>query len=140
MLPRAFRIASSMARSARLTKTVRRISRPCRPRCRKVRRAISSTSPFDLLYDGGEDLRSHPLVERKAPLQTLLSDAGNDPRIHYVEHLETGGDAVLRSACKLSLEGIVSKQADAPYQSGRTEIWAKSKCWSCPQKTGHAQA
>ncbi|WP_454858429.1 DNA ligase D [Rhizobium binxianense] len=83
---------------------------------------------FDLLYDGGEDLRSQPLVERKARLQTLLSDAGNDPRIRFVEHFETGGDAVLRSACKLSLEGIVSKQADAPYQSGRTETWAKSKC------------
>jgi bifunctional non-homologous end joining protein LigD len=83
---------------------------------------------FDLLYDGGEDLRSQPLIERKARLQTLLSDAVNDPRIRYVEHFETGGDAVLRSACKLSLEGIVSKLADAPYQSGRTETWAKSKC------------
>ncbi|MBY5673116.1 DNA ligase D [Rhizobium leguminosarum] len=83
---------------------------------------------FDLLYEGGEDLRSLPLVKRKARLQSLLSDAGSDPRIRFVEHFETGGDAVLRSACKLSLEGIISKQADAPYQSGRTESWAKSKC------------
>ncbi|WP_281408496.1 DNA polymerase ligase N-terminal domain-containing protein, partial [Rhizobium sp. PEPV16] len=83
---------------------------------------------FDLLYEGGEDLRSLPLVARKARLQSLLSDAGSDPRIRFVEHFETGGDAVLRSACKLSLEGIISKQADAPYQSGRTESWAKSKC------------
>ncbi|KPH06359.1 DNA ligase D (plasmid) [Rhizobium acidisoli] len=83
---------------------------------------------FDLLYEGGEDLRSLPVVERKARLQSLLSDAGDDPRLGFVEHFETGGDAVLRSACKLSLEGIVSKQSDAPYQSGRTESWAKSKC------------
>ncbi|MFB2606844.1 non-homologous end-joining DNA ligase, partial [Rhizobium phaseoli] len=83
---------------------------------------------FDLLYDGGEDLRSKPLIERKRRLQELLTEAGNDPRIRYVEHFETGGDAVLRSACKLSLEGIISKQTDAPYQSGRTESWAKSKC------------
>ncbi|MBB4236250.1 DNA ligase D [Rhizobium esperanzae] len=83
---------------------------------------------FDLLYDGGEDLRSLPLVDRKARLQNLLSDAGSDPRLRFVEHFETGGDAVFRSACKLSLEGIVSKQADAPYQSGRTDSWAKSKC------------
>ncbi|CAN7680509.1 DNA ligase D [Rhizobium leguminosarum] len=83
---------------------------------------------FDLLCEGGEDLRSLPLVERKTRLQSLLSDAGNDPRIRFVEHFDTGGDAVLRSACKLSLEGIVSKEADAPYQSGRTESWAKSKC------------
>ncbi|MGO7510886.1 DNA ligase D (plasmid) [Rhizobium ruizarguesonis] len=83
---------------------------------------------FDLLYEGGDDLRSLPLVERKARLESLLSDAGSDPRIRFVEHFDAGGDAVLRSARKLSLEGIVSKQADAPYQSGRTESWAKSKC------------
>ena len=83
---------------------------------------------FDLLYDGGEDLRSQPLIERKARLHALLAEAGSDTRIRFVEHFETGGDAVLRSACKLSLEGIVSKRADAHYQSGRTETWAKSKC------------
>jgi bifunctional non-homologous end joining protein LigD len=83
---------------------------------------------FDLLFEGGEDLRGLPLSERKARLQQLLSDAGEDTRIRFVEHFETGGDAVLRSACRLSLEGIVSKRADAPYVSGRTDTWAKSKC------------
>ncbi|WP_412066239.1 DNA ligase D [Rhizobium sp. SYY.PMSO] len=83
---------------------------------------------FDLLFDGGEDLREKPLAERKLRLQDLLADATDDPHLRFVEHFETGGDAVLRSACKLSLEGIVSKQADAPYRSGRTETWAKSKC------------
>ncbi|RDJ03799.1 DNA ligase D [Rhizobium grahamii] len=83
---------------------------------------------FDLLFDGGDDLRSTPLVERKERLQALLSVIGKDPRLRFVEHFETGGDAVLRSACKLSLEGIVSKQRDAPYRSGRSDTWAKSKC------------
>jgi bifunctional non-homologous end joining protein LigD len=83
---------------------------------------------FDMLFEGKEDLREHPLTERKDRLQQLLSDAGDDPRLRFVEHFETGGDAVLKSACKLSLEGIVSKQADAPYQSGRTDTWVKSKC------------
>ncbi|MBP2568655.1 MULTISPECIES: DNA ligase D [Agrobacterium] len=83
---------------------------------------------FDLLFQADEDLRELPLIERKDRLQKLLDDAGEDPRLRFVEHFETGGDAVLKSACKLSLEGIVSKQADAPYQSGRTETWAKSKC------------
>jgi bifunctional non-homologous end joining protein LigD len=83
---------------------------------------------FDLLFVGDEDLRELPLTERKQRLAALLSDAGEDPRLRFVEHFETGGDAVLRSACRLSLEGIVSKQGDAPYQSGRTETWAKSKC------------
>jgi bifunctional non-homologous end joining protein LigD len=83
---------------------------------------------FDLLFVDDEDLRDHPLTKRKERLASFLSNAGDDPLLRFVEHFETGGDAVLKSACRLSLEGIVSKQADAPYQSGRTETWAKSKC------------
>ncbi|WDZ81876.1 DNA ligase D (plasmid) [Ensifer adhaerens] len=83
---------------------------------------------FDLMFCGAEDLRADLLAERKGRLQTMLRDAGDDPRLRFVEHFETGGDAVLRSACKLSLEGIVSKRNDAPYLSGRTDTWVKSKC------------
>src|ERR1700677_844630 len=83
---------------------------------------------FDLLFEGDEDLRSLPLISRKARLQQLLSDAGDDARLRFVEHFEDGGEAVLRSACRLSLEGIVSKRRDAPYVSGRMNTWAKSKC------------
>lgn len=82
---------------------------------------------FDLLFEGGEDLRDLPLVERKERLSGLMS-ATDDARLRFVEHFETGGDAVLKSACRLSLEGIVSKKADAPYTSGRSDTWAKSKC------------
>jgi bifunctional non-homologous end joining protein LigD len=83
---------------------------------------------FDLLFDGDEDLREKALTDRKGRLKELLADATDDPHLRFVEHFETGGDAVLRSACKLSLEGIVSKQAAAPYRSGRIDTWAKSKC------------
>jgi bifunctional non-homologous end joining protein LigD len=83
---------------------------------------------FDLLFEDGENLRALPLSDRKARLRQLLSGAGDDALLRFVEHFETGGEAVLRSACRLSLEGIVSKRADAPYVSGRTETWAKSKC------------
>ena len=83
---------------------------------------------FDLLFEGGEDLRTRPLTDRKERLQQLLSDAGDDARLRFVEHFENGGEAVLRSACRLSLEGIVSKRGDAPYVSGRTNTWVKSKC------------
>lgn len=83
---------------------------------------------FDLLFIENQDLRSEPLIKRKERLASFLADAGGGPLLRFVEHFETGGDAVLKSACRLSLEGIVSKQADAPYQSGRTETWAKSKC------------
>ncbi len=85
---------------------------------------------FDLLHAGGEDLRPLKLFERKARLQAFL--AGKAPPdkalVRYVDHFDTGGDAVLLSACKLSLEGIVSKQANAPYRSGRSETWTKAKC------------
>jgi bifunctional non-homologous end joining protein LigD len=85
---------------------------------------------FDLLFDGVEDMRPLPLTERKARLEGMLlaRKASKGARIRYVEHFETGGDAVLRSACKLSLEGIVSKKSDAPYRSGRTDTWTKAKC------------
>ena len=53
---------------------------------------------------------------------------GKAKLIRYVEHFETGGDAILQSACKLSLEGIVSKKLSAPYRSGRSENWTKAKC------------
>jgi bifunctional non-homologous end joining protein LigD len=85
---------------------------------------------FDLLFANGEDLRPLPLSERKRRLKSLLTAKSrkNDPHIRYVDHFETGGDAVLRSACRLSLEGIVSKRLDAPYRSGRGDAWIKAKC------------
>jgi bifunctional non-homologous end joining protein LigD len=82
---------------------------------------------FDLLFQEGEDLRPQPLAARKTRLQALLKQLGQ-PCIRYVEHLDTGGDAILKSACKLSLEGIVSKRLDAGYRSGRSDSWVKSKC------------
>jgi bifunctional non-homologous end joining protein LigD len=84
---------------------------------------------FDLLFSGGEDLRALPLAERKARLKTLLdAQRGKPARIRYVEHFEAPGEAVLKSACQMSLEGIVSKRLDAPYQSRRSDSWVKSKC------------
>jgi bifunctional non-homologous end joining protein LigD len=84
---------------------------------------------FDLLYAEGEDLRPMPLTSRKERLQRLL--AGNSRAaklIKYVEHLAEPGDAVLQSACRMNLEGIISKSASAPYQSGRVATWQKAKC------------
>ena len=81
---------------------------------------------FDLLHLNGEDLRSKPLLERKALLAKLLTKA--PPDIQYSEHFAETGEQVLHHACHLALEGIISKRADAPYRSGRTEGWLKSKC------------
>jgi bifunctional non-homologous end joining protein LigD len=81
---------------------------------------------FDLLAENGEDLRALPLRERKARLKAIMGQ--DEPRLRFVDHFETAGDAVLLSACKLELEGIISKRLDAPYRSGRSETWTKAKC------------
>ena len=84
---------------------------------------------FDLLFAEGEDLRRLPLEERKARLKQLI-DARQRKKaasIRYVEHFEANGEDVLESAKKLSLEGIVSKKLSAPYRSGRSESWTKTK-------------
>jgi bifunctional non-homologous end joining protein LigD len=83
---------------------------------------------FDLLFEGPHDLRARPLAERKMRLRKLLDASKLAPAIRYIEHFETAGDAVLRSACKLELEGIVSKKIDAPYESARNGNWIKAKC------------
>ncbi|WP_300181455.1 DNA ligase D [Bradyrhizobium sp.] len=93
---------------------------------------------FDLLFAEGKDLRRVPLADRKAQLKRMLAARANgkvnakakdqSTSIRYVEHFESGGDAILQSACKLALEGIVSKKLSAPYQSGRSDNWTKAKC------------
>jgi len=81
---------------------------------------------FDLLWLDGEDLRRLPLFERKARLAALLDGAG-DP-LRFSEHFDEDGEVMLHHACRLSLEGLVSKQRDAAYPSGRSRGWIKSKC------------
>ncbi len=88
---------------------------------------------FDLVFVENEDLRSLPLRDRKQRLHALLAahpEVGS--ALRYVEHFTTAGDAVLRSACRMSLEGIVSKRLTSPYRSGRGRSWMKSTC-----RTGH---
>lgn len=86
---------------------------------------------FDLLHADGQDMTDLPLAGRKARLKTLLSGAKSEEggeRIRYVEHFTNGGEAVLQSACRMSLEGVVSKKLDAPYRSGKSATWTKAKC------------
>jgi bifunctional non-homologous end joining protein LigD len=83
---------------------------------------------FDLLFEGREDLRTLPLAERKVRLEALLSTPKAGARLRYVAHLLANAREVLSSACKMGFEGIVSKQLDAPYRSGRTGSWTKAKC------------
>ncbi len=84
---------------------------------------------FDLLFEGAEDLRKLPLSHRKARLQAYIDRVGKaDGRLRYVEHFGSTGQAVLESACRMDLEGVISKKLDAPYHAGLSSSWIKSKC------------
>ncbi len=84
---------------------------------------------FDLFHLDGRDLRERPLLERKGELKHLLDRAkGVGDAIRYSEHFDEEGALVLRQACRMTLEGIVSKRVDAPYRSGRADTFIKTKC------------
>ena len=82
---------------------------------------------FDLLHLDGADLRRLPLSARKAALAGLLRGRGGR-HLRLSRSLRKPGPALLKAACKMGLEGIMSKLADAPYRSGRGRDWVKAKC------------
>ena len=85
---------------------------------------------FDLIELNGDDLRRGPLVVRKATLTSVLAKARVG--IRFNEHLEfDDGEAVFNHACRMGLEGIVSKRKDSPYRSGRSPDWLKMKNPAC---------
>lgn len=83
---------------------------------------------FDLLYLNGVDLRGVALAQRKSTLSDLISGSPQKSALRFNDHLEESGEQILVHACRLGLEGIISKQAGLPYISGRGEHWVKSKC------------
>lgn len=80
---------------------------------------------FDLLELNGEDFRPLPLLDRKTRLQKLLGRKRTS--IHYVEHMAGDGTIIFEQACKMGLEGIVSKRIDKPYVAGPSKAWLKIK-------------
>jgi len=83
----------------------------------------------DLIELNGDDLRREPLDTRKATLASVLRRAASGLRLN--EHIEADGSTVFAHACKMGLEGIVSKRKDSPYRSGRSPDWLKSKNPAC---------
>ncbi|MBT2538326.1 ATP-dependent DNA ligase [Arthrobacter sp. ISL-69] len=81
---------------------------------------------FDLLSDGGEDLRRMPLRKRRARLDELGWPAGCP--VHLSEVLDHEVEDLLASARELGLEGIMAKRIDGRYVSGeRSKSWLKLK-------------
>ncbi|MGF6931071.1 DNA ligase D [Paraburkholderia sp. UCT70] len=82
---------------------------------------------FDILWLNGTDLREQPLRSRRALLRELLEGATSDA-IRFSEDVPQDPVSLVASACKMKLEGIIGKRADAPYRSGRSTDWIKLKC------------
>jgi ATP-dependent DNA ligase len=85
---------------------------------------------FDLIELNGNDLRRDPLQVRKATLASIVAKAR--PGIRFNEHIEGDGPTVFAHACKMGLEGIVSKRKDSTYRSGRSPDWLKMKNADAP--------
>lgn len=80
---------------------------------------------FDLLYLNGRDLRKLPLRERKSVLKKLIDGTA----IQFSESFEVDGPEMFKHACRLGLEGVVSKVADGVYPTGtRSRDWVKKTC------------
>ena len=83
---------------------------------------------FDIMYCNGFNLTGATQLARKGALQSVLNDLPPNSPVRYSEHLDSSGKELLTHACRLGLEGIVSKQANAKYVSGRAGQWIKAKC------------
>ncbi len=83
---------------------------------------------FDLLHLDDADFRRLPLTERKDALAELLARAPQGGLLRLSESIDETGSVLLKHACRMRLEGIISKRSDAPYRSGRGHDWIKTKC------------
>ena len=81
---------------------------------------------FDLLYCEGEVTSTLPLIDRKERLAELLTGAPTG--LQFSDHHVGSGADFHTQACRLGLEGIVSKGADASYRPGDRGLWVKTKC------------
>ena len=84
---------------------------------------------FDLIELNGDDLRRETFETRKRTLASVLAKAA--PGLRLKEHIEADGPTVFAHACKMGLEGIVSKRKASPYCSGRSSDWLKMKNPAC---------
>lgn len=83
---------------------------------------------FDVIYLDGYSLTKTPLLERKLVLEKLLDGDKSKGQLRYSDHVVGNGEQFFQQACAYGIEGIVSKLADAPYESTRTKSWLKVKC------------
>ncbi len=83
---------------------------------------------FDVMHLEGVDVTGATLLDRKALLETVLERGPEDSAVRVSQHMTCDAQAMFDEACKLGLEGIVSKRRDMPYRGGRRDEWRKTKC------------
>jgi bifunctional non-homologous end joining protein LigD len=88
---------------------------------------------FDLMMLDAEDLRSLPWLERRKMLKKLLGRRAFG--LTYSREIIGRGPEVFEAACRMGLEGVVSKRVDAPYRSGKVKTWLKVKNPDAPGTT-----
>ena len=81
---------------------------------------------FDLLFLDGESTAKLPLIERQERLRSLLAQEVRGLR--FADHVVGDGPRFREHACKLGVEGVVSKRVDYAYAPGTRSLWLKSKC------------
>jgi bifunctional non-homologous end joining protein LigD len=94
----------------------------------------------------GDELLREPFMVRKATLASLVGQemlagllGSTVPGLRFNEHIEADGPTVFQHACKLGLEGIVSKHKNSRYISGRSLHWIKSKNPDAPAVNREAE-
>ena len=93
---------------------------------------------FDILAKGGNDLRKLPLHLRKSNLERLLARRPEGIFVNPFERGEIGPD-LFRAACRMGLEGLVSKRRDRAYRGGRCLHWVKVKNPNSPAMRGRGR-
>lgn len=83
---------------------------------------------FDILFHKYADVRLQTLLERKKLLDDLAKAWPQNSPVRVSPWIKSNVGEMLQSACKLGLEGLVSKKSDSSYPTGRTANWVKSKC------------
>ncbi|MDN5753933.1 MAG: non-homologous end-joining DNA ligase, partial [Nitrosospira sp.] len=82
---------------------------------------------FDIPFHDGYDLRSAPLIERRAFLKTFFEPPAPEP-VHFSETFDAPADDIVASACRMGLEGVIGKRKTSKYDSRRSLDWIKLKC------------
>ncbi len=83
---------------------------------------------FDLLHLDGHSMRELPLAERKSKLAEMLASYDAAGNVRYSDHIEGRSEQMYDEACRLGAEGVISKEIDSRYVSGRSASWIKVKC------------